>query len=43
MRVMHAAQARVIARYLLALGFTVRDVAEALRAHERAVAALLST
>jgi len=34
-------QARAVALYLLALGLTVRDVAELLRAHEQAVAALL--
>ena len=36
-------QARTITLALLALGLTVRDVAELLRAHPRAVAALLAT
>jgi hypothetical protein len=39
---MHAARARIIARYLLGIGFTVRDVAELLRAHPRAIVALLT-
>jgi hypothetical protein len=34
-------QALAIAVYMLAIGCTVRDVAELLRAHPRAVAALL--
>jgi hypothetical protein len=38
---MSAHHARFVALALLALGLTVRDVAELLRAHPRAVAALL--
>jgi hypothetical protein len=39
---MSAAHARIIALYMLGLGLTVRDVAELLRAHPRAVVALLA-
>ena len=39
---MPAAQARVIALYMLRIGFTVRDVAELLRAHPRAFVVLLA-
>lgn len=38
---MSAAQARVVALYMLGLGLTVYDVAVFLRAHPRAVLALL--
>jgi hypothetical protein len=37
-----AQRARIVAIVLLRLGFTIRDVAELLRAHERAVVALLA-
>jgi hypothetical protein len=36
------AQARAVARYMLARGLTLHDVAAFLRAHPRAVAALLA-
>jgi len=40
---MPAAQARVIALYMLRIGLSLRDVAELLRAHQRAVTALLTS
>jgi len=36
-----AATARSIAVYMLAVGLTVRDVAELLRAHPRAIEAMI--
>ena len=38
----HAYHARLLALSMLALGFTIRDMAELLRAHPEAVAALLA-
>ena len=40
---MAADHARIVAIYMLRIGLTVRDVAELLGAHERAVVALLAT
>ena len=39
----NAKSARAIAIYLVGIGFTIRDVAEVLSAHERAVAALIAS
>jgi hypothetical protein len=39
----NAEHARAIAIYLVGVGFTIRDVAELLRAHPRAVKALLAS
>jgi len=39
---MPAARALVIARYMLGVGLTIHDVAVFLRAHPRAVVALLA-
>jgi hypothetical protein len=40
---MNASAAHIVAPYMLGLGFTVSDCATLLRAHPRAVEALLAT
>ena len=39
---MNPVRARIVARYMISVGCSLRDVAELLRAHPRAVVGLLS-